>query len=82
MTHELVVAFSMLVVPPVAATSPDQAATMTAPAGTADTRYCLRVERATGSLVETVRCWTRQQWAEQGVNVDKEWDKEGVRVLR
>ena len=44
------------------------------------TRYCLRIAPATGSLAETVRCWTRDQWADQGVDVDKEWAKEGVAV--
>jgi uncharacterized protein YjhX (UPF0386 family) len=42
----------------------------------------MRVERITGSRVEPVRCWTRQMWAEQGVDVDKDWAKEGVAVLR
>ena len=36
--------------------------------------------RATGSLVETVQCWTRAQWVEQGVDVDKAWAKEGVAI--
>jgi hypothetical protein len=52
-----------------------------APAAGPDARYCLRVAPATGSLVERVRCWTREQWVEQGVDVDREWAKEGVTVL-
>ena len=52
-----------------------------APTGTPETRYCLRVGPLTGNLVETVECWTRKQWAEQGVNVDQEWAREGVRVI-
>ena len=52
------------------------------PAESADTRYCMKVGPLTGSLVETTRCWTRQQWAEQGVDLDKEWPKEGVGILR
>ena len=51
-----------------------------APAGTPDTRYCMRV-LLTGSVVEPVRCWTRDQWADQGVDVDKEWAREGIRVI-
>jgi hypothetical protein len=43
-------------------------------------RYCMRIAPATGSLVEVVRCWTRDQWAEQGVDVDKAWAEEGVSV--
>ena len=52
-----------------------------APAGTPQTRYCLRVDPVTGSNVETVQCWTREEWAEQGVDVDKEWPKNGVRAI-
>ena len=35
----------------------------------------------TGNVVEPVRCWTREKWAQQGVDVDKEWPKEGIRVI-
>lgn len=31
-----------------------------APPGTAETRYCMRVEAMTGSRIEAVRCWTRR----------------------
>ena len=51
-----------------------------APAGTADTRYCMRID-LTGNVVAPVRCWTRDQWADQGVDVDKEWAKEGIRTI-
>ena len=56
-------------------------ATAVAPTGTRATRYCLRVDPVTGSNVETVQCWTREQWAEQGVDVDREWAKNGVRTM-
>jgi hypothetical protein len=52
-----------------------------APSGTPDTRYCMRVEPQTGSRIESVECWTREQWADGGVDVDKDWAKEGVRTL-
>jgi hypothetical protein len=52
------------------------------PSDSADARYCLRVEPVTGSLLETVRCWTRAEWDEQGVDVDKEWAKEGVAIIQ
>lgn len=52
-----------------------------APSGTPDTRYCMRVEPQTGSRIESIECWTREQWAEGGVDVDKDWAREGVRVL-
>jgi hypothetical protein len=63
----------------VSAAQPDPAA-LTAPAGTPDTRYCMRVEPVTGSRIETIECWTREQWADQGVDVDREWAREGVEV--
>lgn len=52
-----------------------------APAAGPDARYCLRVAADTGTRVERTRCWTRRQWDEQGVDVDKEWAKEGVTVI-
>lgn len=44
-------------------------------------RYCMRVEAFTGSRIEEVKCWTRQEWAEQGVDLDKDWPKEGIRII-
>ena len=52
-----------------------------APAGTADTRYCMRIEAPTGSLIDRVKCWTRDKWADQGVDVDRDWAREGVRTI-
>jgi hypothetical protein len=54
---------------------------MPAPAGGPDVQYCLRIEAVTGTRLETVRCWTRAEWTDQGVDVDKEWAREGVRVI-
>lgn len=80
MAHmKLVLAFSVI-----AAATPAWAARedrpATAPAGTPETRYCMRIYAGTGSLIEQTRCWTREQWANRGVDVDKDWPKEGVRV--
>ena len=63
-----------------AAASP-AAATTQAPAGTAETRYCMRIEAVTGSRIEELKCWTRAEWAENGVDVDRDWPKEGVRTI-
>ena len=73
----------------IAATAPLPAAsrmapmsgTMPAPAGTAETLYCMRIEAATGSRIEPVRCWTREEWILQGVDVDRDWAEEGVRTV-
>ena len=66
---------------PLSAASEGRTRMTTAPAGTAETRYCMRIEALTGTLVELVKCWTREQWAEQGVDVDREWPKEGIRTI-
>jgi len=52
-----------------------------APAAGPNARFCMKVEPMTGSRLETVRCWTREEWAFQGVDVDKDWAKEGVAVI-
>ena len=52
-----------------------------APPGTATTRYCLRVDPATGSRLETIQCRTREDWSELDVDVDQEWAQNGVRVI-
>ena len=76
-------AFSLIVVAvsPVLAHEPERDNMTGAPAAGPDARYCLRVEPVLGTRVERIRCWTRERWAEQGVDVDKEWAKEGVRVI-
>ena len=66
----------------VAAAAPAAAAAgdRVAPTGTPDTRYCMKVE-LTGNVVQPVKCWTREQWAAQGVDVDRDWPREGVRTI-
>ena len=83
MAHKkLVVALSMIVAAsPLSAAKPDPAPTAGAPTASADARYCLRVEAVTGTRLETVQCWTREEWAELEVDVDKDWAKEGVRII-
>jgi hypothetical protein len=76
--RKLVLALGLIAV---AASAAAVAQDRTAPPGTADTRYCMRIAALTGSHIERVKCWTREQWAEQGVDVDKDWPREGVRVL-
>ena len=52
-----------------------------APSGTAETKYCLRVDPETGSRIETIQCRTRDEWAALDVDVDREWAENGVRVI-
>ena len=77
----VIFAMTMAAAMPAAATQPDPGPVAMAPAGSPTTEYCLRVGPVTGRLVETVECWTREMWAEQGVDVDKEWARDGVRVV-
>ena len=83
MAHKLLaVALTMIAaIPPVSAASPTPTPTTIAPPASADARYCLRVEPFTGTRLETIQCWTRREWKDQGVDVDKEWAKEGVRII-
>lgn len=75
---DLIVPLSMM-----AATLPLQPAVHQegAPAGTPDTRYCLRVDPITGTRIETIQCRTREDWADLDVDVDQEWAANGVRVI-
>lgn len=80
---KLALAFSLIAgaASPVLAQPAERDPMAGAPAAGPGARYCLRVEAITGTLTERVRCWTREQWVEQGVDVDREWAKEGVRVI-
>jgi hypothetical protein len=70
----------MLATSPVLAQDPATNSTTGAPPAGPNAKYCMRIAPATGSLVEVVRCWTRDQWSDQGVDVDKAWAEEGVSV--
>ena len=66
---------------PISTAAEERTVMTTAPAGTSETRYCMRIEALTGSRIERVKCWTRAKWANQGVDVDRDWPEEGVRVI-
>jgi hypothetical protein len=51
-----------------------------APAGSPQTRYCLRVEPVTGSHIPGVACLTRDEWADGNIDVDQVWAEDGVGV--
>ena len=83
MAHKaLILALSMAAVAlPVSAASQDMVQPSAAPAGTPETKYCMHIEAITGSRLDKTKCWTRQEWAEQGVDVDRDWAREGVRTI-
>jgi hypothetical protein len=69
-------ALALIALTPLPAVAQDRA-----PAGDADTRYCMRIEALTGSRLEQVHCWTRAEWTRQGVDVDRDWPEEGIRTI-
>ena len=81
MAHKILAsALSIIVVAsPLSAASGDSMAG--APPGGPQTRYCMHIEAITGSRLEKLVCWTREEWAEQGVDVDHDWAKEGVHTI-
>ena len=83
MAHKAVVLYVGLLVAatPVSASVQDPAQMSGAPEGTTETKYCMHIEAITGSRIEEVKCWTRAEWAERGVDVDQDWAKAGVRTI-
>ena len=77
----MVAAFGLIAAASAAAEASSGPASMPSPNDGPDVLYCLRIEAVTGTRLETVRCWTRAEWIEQDVDVDREWAKEGVRVI-
>jgi hypothetical protein len=66
---------------PLMASQPEPMQQTGAPAAPPTARYCLRVDPAVGSRMETIRCETRADWAALDVDVDAEWAAWGVRVV-
>jgi hypothetical protein len=82
MVHSLLVALSTIIAASAASTAqPELTQGVGAPPAPPEARYCLWVEPQTGSRLESVECWTREEWAEADVDVDKDWAKEGVKVI-
>jgi len=80
--RELVFALGMIAAAsPLSAGVQEPAGPGAAPEGGPGTLYCMRIEAIIGSRIEEVKCWTREQWAENEVDVDIEWAKEGVAII-
>ena len=43
--------------------------------------YCLKMEPITGTRIGSLLCWTRQQWADNDIDLDKAWAEDGVEVI-
>lgn len=76
--NELIVALSLIATTSQTPANPPQ---RVAPQGTAETRYCLKVDPLAGSRVETIQCKTRDEWAALEIDVDQEWAENGVRTI-
>ena len=81
MAYKALVAVLGAIIATSAAATAQPAPPPAAPPGDANTIYCMRVEPHTGSRIETVECWTREEWALGDVDVDKDWAENGVKVL-
>ena len=82
MARKILISFGLLAAAsPLVAASVQQPQPNAAPPGNPGTLYCMHVDPITGSNVQTIQCWTREEWAEQDVDVDKEWAKNGVKVI-
>ena len=66
---------------PASATITEPTPATGAPEAGPEAKYCMRIEAVTGTRLEKVKCWTRQEWADQDVDVDAEWAEEGVTVI-
>ena len=43
--------------------------------------YCLKMEPITGTRIGSILCWTRQEWADNDVDLDEAWAEDGVKVI-
>jgi hypothetical protein len=80
MAHKALMLALAVTASPLSAATFDAPPPAGAPPGGPGTLYCMHVDPITGSNVQTTQCWTRDEWADQGVDVDKEWAKNGVRI--
>ena len=83
MAHKMIlIALSVIAAAsPVSASKPELPPASMAPAAGPEARYCLRIEASTGTILERVRCKTREEWAVLDIDIDKEWAREGVAVI-
>ena len=59
----------------------DHTATLGAPDAPDGALYCLKMEPITGTRIGSILCWTRQEWADNEVDLDKAWAEDGIEVI-
>lgn len=52
-----------------------------APPASEGALYCLKMEPITGTRIGSILCWTRQEWADNDIDLDKAWAEDGVEVI-
>ncbi|WP_395621842.1 hypothetical protein [Sphingomonas daechungensis] len=81
MAHRLIIGLGLIAAATPLSATIQEPQRLSAPAGSPETRYCMHIEAITGSRLEKVRCWTRDEWAAQEVDVDADWATSGVRTI-
>lgn len=61
--------------------SQDPMAPEGAPPAADNALYCLKMEPVTGTRIGSIMCWTREEWADNDVDIDEVWAEDGVRVV-
>ena len=59
----------------------DDVVTARAPDAPEGALYCLKMEPITGTRIGSVLCWTRQEWTDNDIDLDKAWAEDGVEVI-
>jgi hypothetical protein len=77
----LVVALSLIAAASPAAAEQAAPPLEGAPEASSDSKYCLRMEPITGTRIGGIRCETREEWARLELDIDKEWPREGVKII-
>ena len=67
--------------PTAASQAHDHVVTTGAPDAPEGALYCLKMEPITGTRIGSILCWTRQQWADNDIDLDKAWAEDGVEVI-
>ena len=52
-----------------------------APPAAENALYCLKMEPITGTRIGSILCWTRQEWADNDIDIDEVWAEDGVEVI-
>ena len=59
----------------------DDATVAGAPEAPEGALYCLKMEPITGTRIGSILCWTRQEWADNDIDLDEAWAEDGVEVI-